>query len=81
MLAVCRTPDTAPPEALPEGRLLVLDGVQDRQRGHRLAHRRRLRGGGAVPAAGCAEPFAPKTVRATMGACFRLPVWRGRWRS
>ena len=26
---------------------------------------------------GCAEPFAPKTVRATMGACFRLPVWEG----
>ena len=24
---------------------------------------------------GCAEPFSPKTVRATMGACFRLPVW------
>ena len=51
MLAVCRTPDTAPPEALPEGRLLVLDGAGPRQRGHRLAHRRRLRGGGAVPAA------------------------------
>ena len=27
---------------------------------------------------GCAEPFAPKTVRATMGACFRLPVWEGK---
>ena len=23
----------------------------------------------------CADPFSPKTVRATMGACFRLPVW------
>ena len=25
----------------------------------------------------CGEPFAPKAVRASMGACFRLPVWRG----
>lgn len=24
---------------------------------------------------GCADPFSPKTVRASMGACFRLPVW------
>lgn len=23
----------------------------------------------------CADPYAPKTVRATMGACFRLPAW------
>ena len=23
----------------------------------------------------CADPFSPKTVRATMGACFRLPVY------
>lgn len=24
---------------------------------------------------GCADPYGPKTVRASMGACFRLPVW------
>ena len=24
---------------------------------------------------GCADPWNPKTVRATMGACFRLPLW------
>mgnify|MGYP003049436863 CR=1 FL=1 len=24
---------------------------------------------------GCADPWNPKTVRATMGACFRLPVY------
>lgn len=23
----------------------------------------------------CADPYGPKTVRATMGACFRLPAW------
>lgn len=60
MLAVCRTPDTAPPETLPEGRLLVLDGVQDPGNGHRLAHRRRLRGGGAVPAARLRRALCPQ---------------------
>ncbi len=25
----------------------------------------------------CADPFGPKAVRASMGACFRLPVWKG----
>ena len=27
---------------------------------------------------GCADPYGPKTVRASMGACFRLPVWGDR---
>lgn len=27
---------------------------------------------------GCADPWSPKTLRATMGACFRLPVWEGK---
>ena len=30
---------------------------------------------GLILLPGCAEPFSPKTVRSTMGACFRLPVW------
>ncbi|MFQ8758474.1 MAG: TrmH family RNA methyltransferase [Intestinimonas sp.] len=30
---------------------------------------------GLILLPGCADPFSPKTVRATMGACFRLPVW------
>lgn len=28
---------------------------------------------------GCADPFSPKTIRSTMGACFRLPVWETGW--
>ena len=24
---------------------------------------------------GCADPWNPKTLRASMGACFRLPLW------
>ena len=30
---------------------------------------------GLVLVHSCADPWSPKTVRATMGACFRLPVW------
>ena len=78
MLAVCRTPDTAPPETLPEGRLLVLDGVQDPGNVGTVWRTADAFGAaGLFLLPGCAEPFAPKTVRATMGACFRLPVWEG----
>ena len=78
MLAVCRTPDTAPPETLPEGRLLVLDGGQDPGNVGTVWRTADAFGAaGLFLLPGCAEPFAPKTVRATMGACFRLPVWEG----
>lgn len=30
---------------------------------------------GLILCNGCADPWGPKTVRATMGAVFRLPVW------
>ena len=32
---------------------------------------------GLILLPGCADPWGPKTLRATMGACFRLPVWEG----
>ena len=76
MLAVCRTPDTAPPETLPEGRLLVLDGVQDPGNvGTIWRTADALGADGLILVNGCADPWNPKTVRATMGACFRLPVY------
>ena len=43
--------------------------------GDHLAHRRRLGADGLLLVNGCADPYGPKTVRASMGACFRLPVW------
>ncbi|MFR4562468.1 MAG: hypothetical protein ACLT5P_15490 [Flavonifractor plautii] len=43
-------------------------GAGPRQRGHRLAHRRRLQAAGLFLLPGCASP-CPQTVRATMGAC------------
>ena len=76
MLAVCRTPDLTPPETLAPGRYLVLDGVQDPGNVGTVWRTADAFGAdGLFLLPGCAEPFSPKTVRATMGACFRLPVW------
>ena len=76
VLALCRTPETAPPAELPPGRYLVLDGVQDPGNvGTIWRTADALGADGVFLLPGCAEPYAPKTVRATMGACFRLPVW------
>ena len=75
MLAVCRTPDTAPPETLPEGRLLVLDGVQDPGNVGTLLRSAAAFGfDGVLLSDGCASVFAPKTLRASMGAAVRVPV-------
>ena len=76
VLALCRTPETAPPAELPPGRYLVLDGVQDPGNvGTIWRTADALGADGLILVNGCADPFAPKTVRATMGACFRLPVY------
>lgn len=76
MLAVCRTPDLTPPEQLTPGRYLVLDGVQDPGNVGTVWRTADAFGAdGLILLPGCAEPFSPKTVRSTMGACFRLPVW------
>ena len=60
-LFLARMPDTAPTERLEGGRWLVLDGLQDP--------------GNVGTIWRAADPFSPKTVRATMGACFRLPLY------
>ena len=76
MLAVCRAHDLTPPRTLEPGLYLALDGVQDPGNVGtvwRTADAFGAQGIFLLP--GCAEPFSPKTVRATMGACFRLPVW------
>lgn len=76
MLAVCRTPALTPPEQMTPGRYLVLDGVQDPGNIGTVWRTADAFGAdGIFLLPGCAEPFSPKTVRATMGACFRLPVW------
>jgi len=75
-LFVCRLWDTAPPEELPGSRYLVLDGLQDPGNvGTIWRTADALGADGVLLLGGCADPFSPKTVRATMGACFRLPIY------
>ena len=76
VLAVCRTPELALPEALTGAHYLVLDGVQDPGNLGTIWRTADAFGADAlVLLPGCADPYAPKTVRSTMGAAFRLPVW------
>lgn len=78
VLFLCRTPDKALPETLPGRRYLVLDGVQDPGNVGTLWRTADAFGAdGLILLPGCADPWSPKTLRATMGACFRLPVWEG----
>ena len=79
VLFLCRIPDTGAPELLPGRRYLVLDGLQDPGNvGTIWRTADALGADGLILVNGCADPFAPKTVRATMGACFRLPVYEVR---
>ena len=75
-LFLARLPSTAPPERLEGGRYLVLDGVQDPGNvGTIWRSADALGADGLILVNGCADPYSAKVVRATMGACFRLPVW------
>lgn len=76
-LFLAKMPDTAPPERLEGGRWLVLDGLQDPGNvGTIWRAADALGADGLILVNSCADPFSPKTVRATMGACFRLPLYK-----
>ena len=56
--------------------VVALDGVQDPGNvGTIWRTADALGADGLLLVNGCADPYGPKTVRASMGACFRLPVW------
>lgn len=68
-----------PPAAwpVPGGRYLALETVQDPGNVGALVRSAAAFGYDAVILGGaCADPFAPKTLRASMGACGRLPLVR-----
>lgn len=76
VLFLCRMPELAPPDKLSGERYLVLDGVQDPGNVGTVWRTADAFGAdGLILLKGCADPYGPKTVRATMGACFRLPVF------
>lgn len=73
---VCRGRPLALPEKLEGRRWLVLDGVQDPGNVGTVWRTADAFGAdGLILCNGCADPWNPKTVRATMGAVFRLPVY------
>lgn len=72
VLFTCRAPVLPVPETLPGRRYVVLDGVQDPGNvGTVLRTLDAFDADGLLLTGGCAEPFGPKTVRASMGAVFR----------
>lgn len=76
VLFLCALPSLAFPERLSGRRYLVLDGLQDPGNVGTLWRTADAFGADAlILLPGCADPWNPKTLRATMGACFRLPVY------
>ena len=76
LLFLVPMPQAAPPDPLPGSRYLVLDGLQDPGNLGTLWRTADAFGAhGLLLLPGCADPWSPKTLRATMGACFRLPVF------
>ncbi len=73
---LCRLRQFELPEKLEGERYLVLDGVQDPGNVGTVWRTADAFGAdGLILCGGCADPYNPKTVRATMGAVFRLPVY------
>ena len=67
------------PEMLAGRRYVVLDTLQDPGNvGTILRTADAFHADGMFLVNGCADLYNPKTLRATMGACFRLPVWEGK---
>lgn len=73
---VCHTPTLELPQQLAGQRYLILDGVQDPGNVGTIWRTADAFGAdGLILCSGCADPWSPKVVRATMGAAFRLPVY------
>ena len=76
-LFTVRLPDTALPEMLTGAHYLVLDGVQDPGNvGTILRTADAFDCDGVFLVNACADPYSPKTARATMGAVFRRDVYQ-----
>ena len=76
VFGVFRTPVHPLEEVKTGGRYLALERVQDPGNvGTVLRTLDAFDADGLLLTGGCAAPFGPKTVRASMGAVFRRPVW------
>ena len=76
VLFLCRMPGQEVPDKLDGKHYLVLDGLQDPGNvGTIWRTADALGADGLLLTRDCADPWNAKTVRATMGACFRLPIY------
>ncbi|MDR3729200.1 MAG: RNA methyltransferase [Oscillospiraceae bacterium] len=76
VLAVCILEDHPLPQTLEGRRYVVLDSVQDPGNvGTVLRTADAFWCDGVFLVGGCADLWSPKTLRASMGAAFRCPVW------
>lgn len=75
ILALCPLPET--PAASPDGaRLVALNQVQDPGNVGAILRTMDAAGNHALLIdSGCADPYSPKALRASMGAVFRVPVY------
>lgn len=74
MIFTCRIPEEV--DSLSGNRFIVLDAVQDPGNVGTIWRTADAFGAdGLILLPGCADPWSPKVVRSTMGACFRLPVY------
>lgn len=75
VFGVFRTPQSSLDEVRPGGRYLALERVQDPGNVGTLLRSAAAFGfDGVLLSDGCASPFAPKTLRASMGAAVRIPI-------
>lgn len=73
---ICKGKSLTVPDRLAGRRYLLLDGVQDPGNVGTIWRTADAFGAdGLILCGGCTDPWSPKTVRATMGAVFRLPVY------
>lgn len=76
VLFSARRPASSLPDELAGRRYLALEGVQDPGNvGTILRTADAFDADGLFLLAGCADLYSPKTLRASMGAAFRRPVW------
>ncbi|MEG1682250.1 MAG: RNA methyltransferase [Oscillospiraceae bacterium] len=76
VLTLCALPERPLPPSLTGSRYVVLDGVQDPGNvGTILRTADAFWADGLFLTGACADLYNPKTVRASMGAVFRCPVW------
>ncbi len=76
--ATVQTPIHALPEYYPAGLIVALDGVQDPGNlGTIIRTADAMGAAGVFLGEGCADPYAPKPLRAAMGSVYHLPIWQG----